>query len=109
MVRNTYEAVYDTESELSNVREAYPEETESDHFLSPYYFYNSTEDDKSASDSSDVMYSETGSYDADILYQLQVTNSLLGISIALDIFLLAFFILIFFIKVIKNNVTNLFT
>lgn len=51
----------------------------------------------------------TGEHDADILTQLQVTNNLLGIILALQVFLLAFTFLKFFIRVIKDNVTNLFT
>lgn len=51
----------------------------------------------------------TGEYDEQILFELQVTNSLLGQLIALQIFFLACFFLVFFIKLIKNNVTNLFT
>lgn len=49
------------------------------------------------------------SYDEQILAELKVTNGLLGFSIALNIFFLGLFFLVFFIKVIKNNVTNLFT
>lgn len=48
-------------------------------------------------------------YDEQILVQLQVTNNLLGISLALQIFFLGLFFLVFFIKIIKNNVTNLYT
>lgn len=51
----------------------------------------------------------TGEYDADILTQLKVTNNLMGIMLALQIFLLAFIFLSFFIRIIKDNVTNLFT
>ena len=48
-------------------------------------------------------------YDEQLLIQLQVTNNLLGISLALQIFFLGLFFLVFFIKIIKNNVTNLYT
>lgn len=51
----------------------------------------------------------TGEYDEQILFELQVTNNLLGHMIALQIFFLGLFFLVFFIKIIKNNVTNLFT
>ena len=51
----------------------------------------------------------TGEHDADILTQLQVTNNLLGIILALQVFMLAFTFLKFFIRVIKDNVTNFFT
>ena len=51
----------------------------------------------------------TGEYDEQILLQLQVTNNLLGHFFALQIFLLALFFLVFFIKLLKNNVTNLYT
>lgn len=49
----------------------------------------------------------SSSCDEDILLQLQVTNNLLGIQLALNIFLLAFAFLKFVYKIIRNNVTNL--
>lgn len=58
----------------------------------------------------DEIYSETssGSLNEEILVQLQVTNNLLGIMVALHIFLLGFVFLVFFMKIIKNNVTRHF-
>lgn len=62
------------------------------------------------SDSSDIStYSvtvESSDYEIELLSQIRVTNSLLGVEIALHVFMLAFAIMVFFIKVIKNNVTN---
>lgn len=103
MAQNVYESVFDTESgSVDDVRGAYLEE---DTELVP----ESESGETAPASSETVIYSETGSYDADILYQLRVTNSLLGVSIALNILFLAFFILIFFVRVIQHNVTNLFT
>ena len=52
---------------------------------------------------------EFTSYDEQIVFQLEVTNHLLGVSIALHIFLLALIVFFFFLWVIRNNVTKLFT
>ena len=59
-----------------------------------------------ASDSGEVSTS-TGSND-DLLLQIQVTNNLLSISIALQFFIFVFMLIQFFIKVVKNNITNFF-
>lgn len=61
------------------------------------------------SGSADYDLYEFSSYDEQIVFQLEVTNHLLGLSIALHIFLLALIVFFFFLKVIRNNVTNLFT
>lgn len=49
---------------------------------------------------------EFTSYDEQILFQLEVTNHLLGVSIALHVFLLALIVFFFFLKVIRYNVTD---
>lgn len=49
------------------------------------------------------------SLDEQILHELQVANNLMGINLALMIFFLGLFFLVFFIRIIKNNVTNFFT
>ena len=51
----------------------------------------------------------TLTYEDQILFELKVTNGLLGISLAMNIFFLGLFFFVFFLKVIKNNVTNLIT
>lgn len=61
------------------------------------------------SDSADYDLYELSSYDEQILFELQVTNHLLGVSIALHVFLLALIVFFFFLLVIRNNVTKLFT
>lgn len=55
-------------------------------------------------------YSETSSstLDEEILLQIQVTNNLLGIMLALQIFMICFAIMRFFIRIIENNVTKHF-
>lgn len=88
---------YDTEEVFSSIKSSRSDSYDSDDSIEII----SLDDD-------DTYYSSVSSdYDADILYQLQVTNGLLGITIALKIILLALFIMVFFIKIIKNNVTNL--
>lgn len=62
-----------------------------------------------ADSSSYTVMTFSDEYSEQILYEVQVTNALLGVSIALEIFFMALFFFVFFIKVIKNNVTNLFT
>lgn len=58
-----------------------------------------------------ITYSEvvTSSYDEQILFELKVSNSLMGIQIAIDVLFLALFFLVFFMTIIRNNITNLFT
>lgn len=58
------------------------------------------------SGSADYDLYEFSSYDEQILFQLEVTNHLLGVSIALHIFLLALIVFFFFLKVIRYNVTD---
>lgn len=57
---------------------------------------------------SDDLYASTAvtSDYSDLLAQIKVTNGLLGVSIALQIFNFSLFIMVFFIKIIKNNVTK---
>lgn len=57
---------------------------------------------------SEVVYLQATEIDEQILAQSKVTNNLLGISIALQIFCLGLFFLVFFYKIIKNNVTDLY-
>lgn len=68
------------------------------------------EDEEETGQGESEIYSETssGSLNEEILIQLQVTNNLLGNILALQIFLLGFGILVFFMKIIQNNVTRHF-
>lgn len=56
----------------------------------------------------EVVYIQATELDEQLLAQSKVTNNLLGISIALQIFCLGLFFLVFFYKIIKNNVTDLY-
>lgn len=71
----------------------------------------SLEEETETETGDEAIFSETssGAVDEDILIQLQVTNNLLGIMLALQIFLLGFVFFVFFMKVIKNNVTKHFS
>lgn len=107
MAQNVYssvldtEFVIDTESGLADdVRETGTEEATE---LSP------GSDSGGAASFEAGVYTETGSCDDEILYQLKVTNNLLGVLIALNLLILSLFIFVFFLKVIRNNVTNIFT
>ena len=56
----------------------------------------------------EVVYLQATEIDEQILAQSKVTNNLLGISIALQILCLGLFFIVFFIKIIKHNVTDLY-
>lgn len=66
-----------------------------------------TATDLPADEEQDTTSESVMSYDDEVLLQLKVTNGLMGIQIALQIFFLALFFLVFFMRIIKNNVTNL--
>lgn len=54
------------------------------------------------------METSSGSLDEEILTQIQVTNNLLGIILAFQIFMFGFAIMKFFMRIIENNVTKHF-
>lgn len=56
----------------------------------------------------EVVYLQATEIDEQILAQIKVSNNLLGISIAFQIFFLGLFFVVFFIKIIKNNIINFF-
>lgn len=66
-------------------------------------------EDSEISNSADIDYSSAG-YDsalADIVFQIQVTNQLLGLSIAFDFLFLALVFCFFIMRIVKRNVTDL--
>ena len=98
MDQSTYDAYFLAYKENSDYLSVYFDSTE--------VIESETSDSDLLDDSEDSYISESSDYDTDLLYQIQVTNNLLGISIGLQIIILTFFMMVFFIKVIKNNVTN---
>ena len=93
------ETIVDTEPEVSNSGS----ETSTPDSSSG----NESEYIGSTSPVTETVYVQSSEYEVQILQQIKVTNGLMGISIAFQIFFLALFFLVFFIKIIKNNVTNL--
>lgn len=92
------QSIYDTEFLFESVNSS--SNVRSTEFFDDNLIY----DDNNLFNSS--VSSTSSDYD-ELLSKVEVTNSLLGISIALQIFFFAFVFMVFFIKIIKNNVTNL--
>lgn len=106
------ESVYDTEYVYSTEDEVLESEImEETEIIEDSEIVEDSEiiDESEISNSADIDYSSAG-YDsalADIVFQIQVTNQLLGFSIAFEILFLALVFCFFIMRIVKRNVTDL--